>query len=137
MSDSAAKPRPQFRNLRLGQLATYRLPLAGKVSILHRISGIALFFALPIILLPLFEKSVLSAESFARFQEIVSYPLVKLVLLCLIWGYLHHFCAGIRYLMLDVHVGIDKYAAQKTAASVLVVSLLLTLVFGLKLFGVF
>jgi succinate dehydrogenase / fumarate reductase cytochrome b subunit len=137
MSDSAAKPRPQFRNLTLGQLASYRLPLAGKVSILHRISGIGLFFALPIILLPLFEKSVLSAESFARFQEIVSYPLVKLVLLCLIWAYLHHFCAGIRYLMLDVHVGIEKYAAQKSAASVLVVSLLLTLVFGLKLFGVF
>jgi succinate dehydrogenase / fumarate reductase cytochrome b subunit len=137
MSDSAAKPRPQFRNLTLGQLATYRLPLAGKVSILHRISGIGLFFALPIILLPLFEKSVLSAESFARFQEIVANPLVKLVLLVMIWGYLHHFCAGIRYLMLDVHVGIDKYAAQKTAASVLVVSLLLTLVFGLKLFGVF
>jgi len=80
---------------------------------------------------------VLSAESFARFQELVSYPLVKLVALCLIWAYLHHFCAGIRYLMLDVHIGVDKYAAQKSAASVLVVSLLLTLVFGLKLFGVF
>lgn len=137
MSDSAAKPRPQFRNLTLGQLASYRLPLAGKVSILHRISGIGLFFALPIILLPLFEKSVLSAESFARFQEIVANPLVKIVLLALIWSYLHHFCAGIRFLMLDVHVGIEKYAAQKSAMSVLVVSLLLTLVFGLKLFGVF
>lgn len=137
MSDSAAKPRPQFRNLSLSQLASYRLPLAGKVSILHRISGIGLFLVLPIILLPLFEKSVLSEASFQQFRDIVSYPLVKLVLLCLIWAYLHHFCAGIRFLVLDMHIGTEKYAAQKSAASVLVASLLLTLVFGLKLFGVF
>lgn len=137
MSDSASKPRPQFRNLTLSQLASYRLPLAGKVSILHRISGLGLFLALPIILLPMFEKSVLSELSFSQFQDIVSYPLVKIVLLGLIWAYLHHFCAGIRYLLLDVHVGLEKYAAQKSAASVLVASLALTLVFGLKLFGVF
>jgi len=137
MSDSAAKPHPQFRNLTLSQLASYRLPLAGKLSILHRISGLGLFLALPIILLPMFGKSVLSEASFGQFREMVSNPLVKIVLLCLIWAYLHHFCAGVRYLLLDVHVGVEKYAAQKSAASVFVVSLALTLVFGLKLFGVF
>jgi succinate dehydrogenase / fumarate reductase cytochrome b subunit len=62
-------------------------------------------------------------------------PIVKLILLALIWGYLHHFCAGIRYLVLDLHIGMDKVSAQKSAGMVLGVSLALTLVFGLKLFG--
>ncbi len=137
MPETAAKPRPQFRNISVLQLAKYRLPLAGKVSILHRISGLVLFLALPLVLLPLFEASLTSEISFARFHDLVANPLVKIVLLGLIWAYLHHFCAGVRYLVLDVHIGLEKYSAQKSAASVLIVSLLLTLVFGLKLFGVF
>ena len=62
---------------------------------------------------------------------------VKLVLLALIWSYLHHFCAGIRFLLLDVHVGVEKEKARTSATGVLVVSLILTFVVGLKLFGVF
>ncbi|SHI26093.1 succinate dehydrogenase, cytochrome b556 subunit [Pollutimonas bauzanensis] len=136
MSDSASKPRPQFRNLSIPQIMSYRLPLAGKTSILHRISGALLFVCLPLVILPLFALSVTSPESYASIQSVVSNPLCKLVLLVLIWGYLHHFCAGIRYLILDLHIGNDKHSAQKTAGVVLGVSLALTLVFGLKLFGV-
>ena len=136
MSDSASKPRPQFRNLSVPQILSYRLPLAGKSSILHRVSGALLFLCIPLVILPLFAQSVTSPESFAQMREWVANPLFKLLLLVLIWGYLHHFCAGIRYLVLDLHIGNDKHTAQKTAGVVFGVSLALTVVFGLKLFGV-
>lgn len=135
MSDSASKPRPQFRNLSLPQLLSYRLPLSGKSSILHRVSGALLFLSLPLIIVPLFAASVTSPESYAAISAWTSNPLCKLVLLVLIWGYMHHFCAGIRYLILDLHIGMDKVSAQKSAGVVFGVSLALTLVFGLKLFG--
>jgi succinate dehydrogenase / fumarate reductase cytochrome b subunit len=136
MSDSASKPRPQFRNLSVPQILSYRLPLAGKSSILHRVSGALLFLCLPLVILPLFALSVTSPESFASMREWVANPLCKLVLLVLIWGFLHHFCAGIRYLVLDLHIGNDKHTAQKSAGIVFGVSLGLTVVCGLKLFGV-
>ena len=135
MSDSAAKPRPQFHNISIVQILRYRLPLAGKVSILHRVSGALLFLCLPLVILPLFAASVASPESYAQLSSCLSNPLVKLIVLVLIWGYLHHFFAGIRYLLLDLHVGVDKISAQKTAGVVLGVSLGLTLVFAFKLFG--
>jgi succinate dehydrogenase / fumarate reductase cytochrome b subunit len=135
MSDSAAKPRPQFRNISPAQILSYRLPLAGKLSILHRASGALLFLCLPLVLLPLLGASLASAESFSNVAAIAGNPIIKIILLVLIWGYLHHFCAGIRYLFLDLHMGIDKEKAQKTAGVVFGVSLALTLVFGLKLFG--
>ena len=135
MSDTAAKPRPQFRNLGIAQLASYSLPLPGKLSILHRVSGALLFFCLPLVILPLFAASVASPESYAQVAQYAGHPLVKLVLLALVWGYLHHFCAGIRYLMLDLHIGVDKVSARKSAGVVFGVSLALTLVFALKLFG--
>jgi succinate dehydrogenase / fumarate reductase cytochrome b subunit len=136
MSDSASKPRPQFRNISVPQILSYRLPLAGKTSILHRISGALLFLCLPLVIVPLFALSVTSAQTYASIHAWVSNPICKLVLLALIWGYLHHFCAGIRYLFLDLHIGMDKHSAQKSAGLVLGVSLALTVVFGLKLFGV-
>ncbi|TCT03392.1 succinate dehydrogenase, cytochrome b556 subunit [Paralcaligenes ureilyticus] len=135
MSGSASKPRPQFRNIGISQILSYRLPPAGKSSIFHRVSGALLFLSLPLVILPLFALSVSSPESFASMQAYTAHPLCKLVLLVLIWGYLHHFCAGIRYLTIDLHIGVDKVSAQKSAGIVFGVSLALTLVFGLKLFG--
>ncbi|MFN4328466.1 MAG: succinate dehydrogenase, cytochrome b556 subunit [Limnobacter sp.] len=137
MSNTVAKKRPEYRNIHVTQILSYRLPLAGKLSILHRVSGAALFLALPIILLPLFDKSLTSELSFEEMKAWVANPLFKVILLGLIWSYMHHFCAGIRYLVLDLHVGTDKYAAAKSAASVFAASLTLTAIFGLKLFGVF
>ena len=134
---NVAKARPVFRNIHVTQILRYRLPWAGKVSILHRVSGALLFLALPLVLLPLFDLSLTSEISFDRFREVVGQWWVKLILFVLLWGYLHHFCAGLRYLVLDVHVGTEKEAAQKSAIAVLAVSLGLTLLIGLKFFGVF
>ena len=117
------------------QILGYHLPLAGKTSILHRISGALLFLCLPLVILPLFALSVTSPESFAAMKAWVDNPLFKLVLLVLMWGYFHHFCAGVRYLILDLHIGVDKVSAQKSAGVVLGVSLALTVICGLKLFG--
>jgi len=130
------KTRPQFRNVDILQLKNYRLPAAAKLSILHRVSGALLFLCLPLVILPLFQASVTSPDSFAALAAWMAHPVCNLVVLVLIWGYLHHFCAGIRYLLLDLHLGVDKVSAAKSASAVFGVSLALTLVFGLKLFGV-
>jgi succinate dehydrogenase / fumarate reductase cytochrome b subunit len=130
------KAKPVYRNIGLAQLIKYRLPWAGKVSILHRISGAALFLLLPFILY-LFDQSLASELSFMQFQAFTDHFLVKLICLGLIWSFLHHFCAGIRYLLLDLEIGVEKIAAQKSAIIVLIVSLALTAAVGTKLFGLF
>jgi succinate dehydrogenase / fumarate reductase, cytochrome b subunit len=137
INSSGRKSRPQFKNIGYGQILTsYKLPWSGKVSILHRVSGALLFLSLPFILY-LFDKSITSEISFLTFSEMVANPLIKLFILALIWGFLHHFCAGIRFLMLDTHRGIEKHQIQKSAITVLVISLALTLVLGAKLFNLF
>ncbi|MFS2003869.1 succinate dehydrogenase, cytochrome b556 subunit [Duganella sp. CT11-25] len=130
------KERPEFRNIHVTELSNYRLPLAGIVSILHRISGFLMFALLPFVLY-LLEQSLRSEISFAYYQGFVTYPLVKLIILALVWGYMQHFCAGVRHLVMDTHIGLDKDSARKSAAAVLVVSLTLTFIVALKLFGVF
>jgi succinate dehydrogenase / fumarate reductase cytochrome b subunit len=122
MAEMSIKKRP--KNL---DLTTIRLPLAGKVSILHRVSGAGLFLCLPV-LLWLFGASLASPESFASFKAVAGMLPVKLVLAGLIWAFVHHFCAGIRFLLLDLHIGIDKEAASKSAGVVLAVSIPLTLI---------
>ncbi len=119
---SIKKKRP--KNL---DLTTIRLPLPGKVSILHRVSGAGLFLCIPVILW-LFGASLESPEGFASFQSIADMLLVKVILAGLIWAFVHHFCAGIRFLLLDMHVGIEKEPAQKSAAVVFAVSIPLTLI---------
>lgn len=136
MAEAIKKARPEFRNIGVGDIARYRLPWAGKVSILHRVSGALMFLLLPFVLY-LFEQSLTSEISFAKFTALLSSGFAKVVVLALIWAYLHHFCAGVRYLILDLHIGIDKTTSAKSALSVLIVSLLLTVVFGAKLFGLF
>jgi succinate dehydrogenase / fumarate reductase cytochrome b subunit len=137
INSSGRKSRPQFKNIGYGQILTsYKLPWSGKVSILHRVSGALLFLSLPFILY-LFDKSITSEISFLTFSEMVANPLIKLFILALIWGFLHHFCAGIRFLMLDTHHGVEKHQIQKSAIAVLAISLALTLVLGAKLFNLF
>ncbi|MYM94239.1 succinate dehydrogenase, cytochrome b556 subunit [Duganella vulcania] len=134
--EAPKKERPEFRNIHVTELSNYRMPLAALVSILHRISGFMMFALLPFVLY-LLEQSLRSEISFAYYQGIVSYPLVKLIILALVWGYMHHFCAGVRHLVMDAHIGLDKDSARKSSAGVLIVSLSLTVVVALKLFGVF
>lgn len=127
MTPSMQKTRPKFL-----ELHNIRLPLPGFVSILHRISGVGLFLSLPL-LLWLLDNSLHSASSFARFQVFIGQPLVKIVLLGLIWAFLHHLCAGIRYIALDLHFGTELPKARATSWAVLAVSLVLTVIAGVKL----
>lgn len=132
----ATNKRREFRNIHVTQLASYRLPPAGIVSILHRISGAWLFLTLPF-LLWLFELSVTSELTFIRLTEVAGSWWAKLILLVLMWGFWHHLVAGVRYVLLDVHVGVDKVASDLGARIVLGVSVALTLLSALWLFGVF
>ncbi len=134
--EAPKKERPEFRNIHVTQLSNYRLPLAGVVSILHRISGFLMFALLPVVLY-LLEQSIRSELSFAYFQGIASHWFVKLVILALVWAYMQHFCAGVRHPIMDTHVGLDKHSARKSAATVLAISLTVTFLVALKLFGVF
>ena len=95
-----------------------------------------MFLMLPFILY-LLDNSLLSEISFEYFRGFTTHWFVKLIILGLSWAYLHHFCAGIRHLIMDNHIGLDKVSARKSAASVLIVSLPLAVLVALKLFGVF
>ncbi len=121
------KKRPKYLNL-----FEIKLPLAGFVSILHRVSGAALFLMLPL-LIYLLQLSLGTPQDFAVLTSALDDPLLKLVLLGLLWAFLHHFCMGIRILLLDLHVGVDLAAARTSAKLVQGVSLLLTVLLGVKL----
>ena len=128
--------RPQFRNIHVTELANYRLPLAGFVSILHRISGLLLFAMLPFILF-LLDSSLKTEGTFLYLSQFVQHPVVKLIILALSWAYLHHFCAGLRHLAMDLHMGLDKHSAKNSALGVFLISIPLAVLVALKLFGVF
>ena len=121
------KKRPKHLALHL-----IRLPLAGFVSILHRVSGLLLFLALPLLLWAL-QASMRSIETYTTLMEIVQHPLSKLVCLGLLWAFLHHFCAGIRYLAIDLHLASSLARARASSKWVMGVSLLLTILIGVKL----
>ncbi len=139
-----AKPRPEFRNINaFKDLTTYRMPAAAWVSILHRVSGAIMFLLLPFIIW-LFDTSVSSEISFARFRAAFNVGLwfvpgffVKLVALALIWAFLHHLIAGLRHLYMEVTHKLTKEFGRSSAMSVLVLSLGLTLILGAKLFGIY
>ena len=139
------KPRPQYRNLNLfHDIRTYRLPLAGWVSILHRASGAIMFLLMPFIIW-MFDASVSSEFSFAKFKAAFNSGLaffpgwfLKLVALALIWAYLHHFIAGLRHIWMDIsHDAVSKEFGKSSAVVTLALSLGLTVVLGAKLFGLY
>jgi succinate dehydrogenase / fumarate reductase cytochrome b subunit len=134
------KPRPVFRNIHVSQIVSYRLPPAGIVSILHRVSGALLFLLLPFIIW-LFDVSVSSEVSYGRFTSAFTAGLgflpgwfVKLVALALIWSYLHHFIAGMRHLWMDMTHSVGMQFGMQSARITLILGVLLTLVLGYKLF---
>ena len=136
MAGLAAK-RPVYRNIHVTQILGYRLPVAGIVSILHRISGALMFLiGLPLILW-LFQESLISELGFERFRIAVGNPFIKLVLLAMIWAFCHHLVAGVRYLLLDNHIGLEKESAAKSAKAVIGISLALTLAVAGALFGLY
>jgi succinate dehydrogenase / fumarate reductase cytochrome b subunit len=109
-----------------------KLPLPGIVSILHRISGLLLFITLPLMLLML-QYSLNSIQTYTELMSILAQPLVKLLLLGLLWAFLHHFCAGLRYLAIDMHLVRNLAGARNSSKAVMVVSLVLTVLLGVKL----
>lgn len=136
MSEALKKDRPQFRNINVTDILRYRMPSSAKVSILHRISGAVIFLLLPFILW-LLDASLTSEISFERLKSVASHPFAKLVILVLSWAYIHHFCAGIRHLFLDMHFAPGKENAHRTANITLLITIALTVAVALKLFGVF
>ena len=114
-----------------------RLPLAGFASILHRVSGAGLFLMLPLLIWLLQLSLGSTQQNVDMFNAVTGNWLVKLILLGLIWAFLHHFCMGIRILLIDIHVGVEKQQAHSSAVAVMVISLALTAVFGLKLLGAY
>lgn len=129
--------------MRLTDALQYRLPPAGVVSILHRVSGAIMFALLPLVIW-LFDTSVSSEASFELFRSafavgvgVVPAWLLKLVLLALIWAYLHHFVAGVRHLWMDATHSVSKAQGRSSALATLVIGVVLTVVLGAKLFGWF
>ena len=140
---TARRPRPVHRNIHVSQIIAYRLPPAGIVSILHRISGATMFLLLPFVIW-LFDTSVTSEISYERFTSafiagigFVPGWFVKLVVLALIWAYLHHFIAGVRHLWMDMTHSVTKEQGHSSAIITLASSVVLTVALGAKLFGLF
>jgi succinate dehydrogenase / fumarate reductase cytochrome b subunit len=143
MSTMGTTERPVYRNIHVTQIVGYRLPLAGIVSILHRISGALMFLLLPLVIW-LFDTSISSEVSFERFRSafvagigFVPGGLVKLVVLALIWAYLHHLIAGVRHLWMDMVHAVSIQQGRTSAVVTLFLSLALTLVLGARLFELF
>jgi len=111
------------------ELTRIRLPLPGVVSILHRISGAGLFLFLPFMLW-LLQSSLTAPDTYVRYRDAISHQLTKLILIGLLWAFLHHLFAGIRFLFLDVHVGTELATARNSSRVVLGASLLLTILLG-------
>ena len=139
-----ARKRPEFRNINaLKDLPRYRLPAAGIVSILHRISGFIMFLMLPFIIW-LFDKSVSSEISFAKFKAAINFGIgiypgwfIRLTMLALIWAYLHHLIAGVRHLYMDATHSVSREFGRSSAVFTLSASIGLTVLLGAKLFGIY
>ena len=122
------KPRPVYLNL-----FAIRLPLPGFVSILHRASGALLFLIGIPLLLCVAQRAYGSADGWAQIRGAFANPLVKLLAVVLAWAYLHHLLAGIRHLVMDLHIGVELPAARQSAALVFVLAILLTIVVAVRL----
>jgi succinate dehydrogenase / fumarate reductase cytochrome b subunit len=142
MSDTL-KARPVYRNIHVTDIVGYRLPPAGIVSILHRVSGALMFLLLPFVIW-MFDTSVSSEMSYDQFASAFTVGLlglpgwfIKLVALALIWAYLHHFIAGVRHLVMDAKHTVSKAQGHSSALFTLAASVLLTVALGAKLFGLY
>jgi succinate dehydrogenase / fumarate reductase, cytochrome b subunit len=132
--------RPVYRNIHVTQIVGYRLPPAGIVSILHRVSGALMFLLLPFVIW-LFDVSLTSEISYERFTSAFAAGVgvlpgwfMKLVALALIWAYLHHFIAGVRHLWMDATHSVSIEQGRVSAWITLGASAVLTLALAVKLF---
>ena len=136
MSTAAAKKsRPKYLSL-FALLFEIRMPVTAWCSGMHRISGALLVFPLTAWLLYLLDMSLASEQGYNHVCDVyLKHPIAKLGLLFFIWGYAHHFCAGIRYLLLDLNKGIELKPARNSAYIVFLASILITIYFGWRLWS--
>lgn len=127
-NNKAVKARPKYYDLNLAHL-----PPPGLVSIFHRITGAAMFLLLIPTLLFILQRTLKDEQGFQWWLSIWREPIVKLIFIGFVWAYVHHFLAGIRYLLLDVHVGVAKEAARKSALAVLALGAIVTLLIAVKI----
>jgi len=139
MANTARKPRPG-ENMRLIDALGYKLPPAGVVSILHRLSGLVMFVLLPFIIW-MFDTSITSEITYSQFASVFKSGtgllpgwFYKLIALALIWSYLHHLIAGVRHLWMDATHAVSKEFGRQSAIVTLAASIVLTLALGAKLF---
>ena len=140
LKEQALKRQPVYRNIHVTDLTTYRLPPAGWVSILHRISGAAMFLLLPFTIW-MFDASLTSEISYEQFVSVFSAGAVglpgwfwKLVAFALIWAYLLHFSAGLRHLWMDATHEVGLAFGRTSALVVIVFSTVVAFALGFKLF---
>ena len=122
------KPRPKYYDLNL-----LNLPLAALVSIFHRGTGIVLFLFLIPAALYITQSSLTSEVNFQYWKSMFAHPIIKLIVIGFIWVYVHHFCAGIRYLVMDLHIAMEKGQARTSAQVVLVAGIVITALIGVKI----
>ena len=140
LKEQPQKRPPVYRNIHVTQIASYRLPAAGWVSILHRISGAFVFLLLPFAIW-MFDKSVTSEVSYAQFTSAFSFGLLglpgwfwKLVTFALIWAYLLHFFAGLRHLWMDATHEVGLTFGRISALAAMIAGTLVAFALGVKLF---
>jgi succinate dehydrogenase / fumarate reductase, cytochrome b subunit len=127
-SERLQRKRPKYLDL-----MEIKQPLPAVVSLLHRVSGALLFFpGIPLLLCSL-DMILNSQEDHARFQSLLAIPLIKVVLTLSLWFFLHHFCAGIRFLALDLHYGSTLEQARSSSKMVLAAGIILTLLISVLL----
>ncbi len=125
---SVSDNRPFFLNL-----IKIHLPVTGFVSILHRISGLLMFLAIPFTVY-LLDISLQGEQGFRQSVEILQYPLIQLISLILLWSIIHHFFAGIRYLLMDFEIGLEKQQAIFLSWSVFALEAIVLLVIAVRLY---
>lgn len=133
MQNVHTRKRPEYRNIHVAQIVRYRMPLAAIVSILHRVSGAAMFLLLPFVLW-LLDMSLRSQQSYAQLSQVLAWWPVKLLLLGLFWALAHHLVAGVRHVLMDAFQLVSREQGRVLAASTLVLSLLATAAFAAHLF---
>ncbi len=114
--------RPVYLNL-----LKIRLPLQGIISFAHRITGVLLFLSLPFAVY-LLDLSIESQASFARVQQILNQPLMLIIQILILWSIAHHFFAGIRFLLIDAEIGVEKSQSRTGAWLVLLAEVITLLV---------
>ena len=110
-------------------LTTIKFPVTAIASITHRITGVAIFVAIPVLLWML-DRSLASPESFADLKQLMTSPLAKLVVWAILAVILYHLVAGIRHLIMDMGMSETLEGGRRGAFATFIVTAVLILLAG-------